>query len=54
VAVFGLYTPSLRTPALVPGQVRLLRSLLDGRESTIAQVILADAESGTFIPKPTP
>lgn len=54
VAVFGLYTPSLRTPALVPGQVRLLRSLLDGRESTIAQVILADAENGTFIPKPTP
>jgi hypothetical protein len=54
VAVFGLYTPSLRTPELVPGQVRLLRSLLDGRESMIAQVILADAENGTFIPKPTP
>lgn len=54
VAVFGLYTPSLRTPALVPGQVRLLRSLLDGRESVVAQVILADAENGTFIPKPTP
>jgi hypothetical protein len=54
VAVFGLYTPSLRTPELVPGQVRLLRSLLDGRESIVAQVILADAENGTFIPKPTP
>lgn len=54
VAIFGLYTPSLRTPELVPGQVRLLRSLLDGRESMIAQVILADAENGTFIPKPTP
>ena len=31
-AVFGFYTPSLRTPALIPGQVRLLRSLLVGRE----------------------
>ncbi len=53
-AVFGLYTPTLRTPTLVPGQVRLLRSLLDGRESAIAQVILADDDTGTFIPKPTP
>ena len=54
VAVFGLYTPSLRTPDLIPGQVRLLRSLLDGRESGIAEVILADADNGTFIPRPTP
>lgn len=54
VAVFGLYTQSLRTPDLVPGQVRLLRSLLDGREDVIAQVILADAEHGTYIPKPSP
>lgn len=54
VAVFGLYTPSLRTPELIPGQVRLLRSLLDGREAVIDQVILADAENGTYIPKPTP
>ena len=28
-AVFGFYTPSLRTTELIPGQVRLLRSLLD-------------------------
>ena len=28
-AVFGFYTPSLRTPELIPGQVRLLRSLLN-------------------------
>jgi hypothetical protein len=54
VAVFGLYTPNLRTPELIPGQVRLLRSLLDGREAVIDQVILADAENGTYIPKPTP
>jgi hypothetical protein len=54
VAVFGLYTPTLRTPELIPGQVRLLRSLLDGRESAVAQVILADEENGTYIPKPTP
>ena len=54
VAVFGLYTPSLRTPELIPGQVRLLRSLLDGREALIDRVILADAENGTYIPKPTP
>ncbi len=35
-AVFGFYTPSLRTPAIIPGQVRLLRSLLVGREPVIA------------------
>ena len=54
VAVFGLYTPTLRTPAMIPGQVRLLRSLLAGREDGVAQVILADADSGTYVPKATP
>ncbi|MEO7665094.1 MAG: FtsQ-type POTRA domain-containing protein [Candidatus Limnocylindrales bacterium] len=54
VAVFGLYTASLRTPELIPAQVRLLRSLLDGRESLVAQVFLSDAENGTYVPKPTP
>ena len=53
-AVFGFYTPSLRTPALIPGQVRLLRSLLFGRESEVARVILASDTNGTFIPRPTP
>ena len=53
IAVFGLYTPSLRTPAIIPGQVRLLRSLLAGREETIERVILADEDSGTFIPRAT-
>ncbi|TAK00492.1 MAG: FtsQ-type POTRA domain-containing protein [Chloroflexota bacterium] len=54
LAVFGLYTPSARSPSIIPGQVRLLRSLLAGRESTVAQVILSDPENGTYIPKPTP
>jgi len=53
IAVFGLYTPNLRTPAIIPGQVRLLRSLLAGREETIERVILADEDSGTFIPRAT-
>jgi len=54
VATFGLYTPTKRPPYLIPGQVRLLRSLLNGREAGVAKVILADAENGTFVPKATP
>ena len=54
IAIFGLYTPSARPPSIIPDQVRLLRSLLDGREGSVAQVILSDPENGTFIPKPTP
>ena len=54
IAIFGFYTPSLRTPDLIPGQVRLLRSLLIGRESLIERVILASATDGTYVPKPTP
>jgi POTRA domain, FtsQ-type len=50
-AVFGFYTPTLRTTDLIPGQVRLLRSLLKGREATVDRVILADATNGTYIPK---
>jgi hypothetical protein len=53
-AVFGFYTPSLRTTDLIPGQVRLLRSLLDGREATIDRVILASTTDGTYTPKVTP
>jgi hypothetical protein len=48
-AVFGMYTAELRPPDLVPGQVRLLRSLLAGREQKIARVVLADAENGTYL-----
>ncbi len=53
VAVFGLYTPSLRTPAIIPGQVRLLRSLLKNREDAIATIFLPDEKSGTYVPKAT-
>jgi cell division septal protein FtsQ len=54
LAIFGFYTPSLRTPELIPGQVRLLRSLLIGREPLIERVVLASATDGTYVPKPTP
>lgn len=53
-AVFGFYTLSLRTPELIPGQVRLLRSLLIGREPTLDRVILASETDGTYTVKPTP
>jgi hypothetical protein len=52
-AVFGFYTPTLRTPALIPGQVRLLRSLLVGRESVVDRVILASDTDGTYVPRPS-
>jgi hypothetical protein len=51
-AVFGFYTPTLRTPELVTGQVRLLRSLLIGREPLIDKVILASETDGTYTVKP--
>jgi cell division septal protein FtsQ len=54
VAVFGFYTPTLRTTDLIPGQVRLLASLLAGREDTVARVILADDTSGTYEPVASP
>jgi cell division septal protein FtsQ len=53
-ATFGFYTPTLRTTDLIPGQVRLLRSLILGREETVLRVILADDASGTYVPRPTP
>jgi hypothetical protein len=53
-AIFGFFTPNLRRTELVPGQVRLLGSLLAGREAKIATVILADEKSGTFTLKATP
>lgn len=48
-AVFGFYTPTLRTPDIIPGQVRFLRSLF-GRiaESRIATIVLADPTNGTY------
>jgi len=53
-AVFGFYTPTLRTTDLIPGQVRLLRSLLAGKENNVQRAILADDRSGTYIPRSTP
>ncbi len=50
-AVFGFYTPELRTTELIPGQVRLLRSLLTGREAQITRVVLADDRNGTYVPR---
>jgi hypothetical protein len=53
-AVFGFYTPSLRTTDLIPGQVRLLRSLLAGREQLVDRVNLATETDGTYTPRATP
>jgi hypothetical protein len=50
-AIFGFYTQSLRTTELIPGQVRLLRSLLVGREQNVDRVILASATDGTYTPR---
>lgn len=53
-AVFGFYTLSLRTPELIPGQVRLLRSLLIGREPLVDRLILASETDGTYTTKAVP
>lgn len=56
-AVFGFYTPTLRTTDLIPGQVRLLRSFLlapDHDETNVIRIILADERSGTWVPRVTP
>ena len=52
-AVFGPYSAVLRSPELIPGQVRLLRSLLFGHETQIARYTLADETHGTYLPLPT-
>jgi hypothetical protein len=53
-AVFGFYTASLRPTSIVAGQVRLLRSLLIGREPLIERIVLADERDGTYVERPTP
>jgi hypothetical protein len=53
-AVFGFYSPATRATDLIPGQVRLLGSLLAGREATLARIILASATDGTFVPRASP
>ena len=55
-AVFGFYTPSLRTPEIIPGQVRALASLLlEQGERNVRTVTLATETDGTFTtPAPSP
>ena len=53
-AVFGFYSPATRPTDMIPGQVRLLKSLLAGREAEVRRIILASATSGTYIPRSTP
>ena len=53
-AVFGFYGPEIRGPAMIPEQVRLLRSLLVGREATLLRVVLAGPSEGTYTLKPAP
>ena len=54
VARIAAIQAAKRTPELIPGQVRLLRSLLIGREPTLDKVILASETDGTYTVKPTP
>jgi cell division protein FtsQ len=49
-AIFGFYTPTLRQPTMIPGQVRLLRSLLVDREDQVARIVLASETDGTYTP----
>lgn len=51
-AVFGFYGPEIRGPAMIPEQVRLLRSLLAGREAKLLRVVLAGAREGSYTLKP--
>ena len=53
-AIFGFYTPSLRKPDIIPGQVRLLGRLLEGREASVASIVLADEHDGTYVARPRP
>jgi POTRA domain-containing FtsQ-type protein len=54
VAVFGVYSPTLRSTDLIPGQVQLLRSFLAEREATVERVVLADDRYGTYTLRETP
>lgn len=47
-AVLGFYSTTLRPADLVPQQVRLLRSLLAGREAKLLRIVLADGTHGTY------
>ena len=47
-AVFGIYSATIRPAEMLPGQVRLLRSLLAEHERKVGWIILADGQAGTF------
>lgn len=49
IAQFGVYTPTIRTPDMIPGQVRLLKSFLAGRELQVKTITLADERNGTYV-----
>jgi hypothetical protein len=51
-AVFGHYTPTLRTTDLIDGQVQCLRSILADGEAGLETVYLSlgDDRCGTFVP----
>ena len=53
-AVFGFYSPATRPTDMIAGQVRLLKSLLEGREPEVRRIILASETSGTYVPRSTP
>jgi hypothetical protein len=54
-AIFGHYTPTLRSPDVIEQQVQCLRSLLATGEGAILEVRLAVADDrcGTYQPRPT-
>ena len=52
-ATFGFYTPTIRKTDLIPGQVRLLRSLLAGQEAAISTITLSDDLRGVFTTEDT-
>lgn len=54
IAVFGFYSPATRPTDIISGQVRLLRSLLEGREATLARIVLASETDGTYVPRTSP
>jgi hypothetical protein len=52
--VFGFYSPATRSPEMIPAQVRLLKSLLFGREPDLLRIVLASGTDGTYVPRATP
>jgi hypothetical protein len=55
-AVFGFYTPRLRSPELIAAQVQCLGALLGPGEAAVRTVVLSpsDDRCGTFRSRPVP